>query len=202
MAPSSADRPALRRQLRQLRGALTRAERAAAERRILHHLQRLRLFAPGARLATYLAMPDEVNLAAAVRLAQASGARLFVPLVTSRRRRTMAFVPFRPDGALRTGAFGIAEPVVARAQRLAAVNLDTVLVPLLGFDRTGQRLGMGAGFYDRALARRRDPHRPWRRPRLIGVAYACQELEAIAPAAWDVALDLVVTDREVVRCRR
>jgi len=50
------------------------------------------------------------------------------------------------------------------------------------------------------LRRRLDPSRAWRRPRLIGVAYACQELPSIDAAPWDVPLDCVVTEREIVRC--
>jgi 5-formyltetrahydrofolate cyclo-ligase len=57
---------------------------------------------------------------------------------------------------------------------------------------------MGAGFYDRALRRRLDRSATWRRPRLIGVAYACQQLPLIPASPWDVPLDLVVTDRGVI----
>jgi len=73
-----------------------------------------------------------------------------------------------------------------------------VLVPVVGFDRRGNRLGMGAGFYDRALRRRLDAGRPWRRPRLVGVAFARQELPGIAASAWDVPLDLIVTELGLV----
>jgi 5-formyltetrahydrofolate cyclo-ligase len=58
---------------------------------------------------------------------------------------------------------------------------------------------MGAGFYDRALRRRGDRTRPFRHPRLIGVAFAIQRVERIDPAPWDVALDMVVTERGVFR---
>jgi 5-formyltetrahydrofolate cyclo-ligase len=57
---------------------------------------------------------------------------------------------------------------------------------------------MGAGYYDRALRHRRERSRRWRRPRLVGLAFACQELESIVPSPWDVALDVVVTEREVI----
>jgi 5-formyltetrahydrofolate cyclo-ligase len=58
---------------------------------------------------------------------------------------------------------------------------------------------MGAGFYDRALRMLQDRSRRWRRPRLVGVAFACQELPAIEASSWDVPLDLVVTEQEVIR---
>ena len=71
-----------------------------------------------------------------------------------------------------------------------------MLVPLVGFDGAGNRLGMGAGYYDRTFAFRH-ARRHWRGPRLIGVAYDCQEVDAIDDRAWDVPLDGVVTESGV-----
>jgi 5-formyltetrahydrofolate cyclo-ligase len=109
----------------------------------------------------------------------------------------MTFVALAPGSAARRNSYGIEEPAAA-TRCVAAVGLDVVLVPVVGFDRRGNRLGMGAGFYDRALQRRLDARRPWRRPRLVGVAFACQELPAIAASPWDVPLDLIVTERGIV----
>jgi len=202
VAQTTAEVQTLRRQLRRLRCELPRVERLAAEHTILRRLKRLGVFQPGARVGIYLAVRGEVDLTAAAQHARLSGTRLFAPRITNFRRRTMAFLPLRPQQRLHANAFGIAEPMAPVACRLSVLRLGTVLVPLVGFDRAGHRLGMGAGFYDRALARRRDPRRAWRRPRLIGVAFACQEVDAIQPGGWDVALDAVVTEREVVDCRR
>jgi arsenate reductase-like glutaredoxin family protein len=69
----------------------------------------------------------------------------------------------------------------------------------VGFDAHGHRLGMGAGFYDRALRPRLDRAQPFRRPRLIGIAYSMQQVDRLEPAPWDVALDLVVTERGILR---
>jgi 5-formyltetrahydrofolate cyclo-ligase len=192
---------AARQRLRQFRLALPSATRSAAERAILRGLRELRVFRPGARVGIYLAIRGEVSLAAGLPAARGSGARLYAPKITSRRRRTMVFVPFDPRAGTISNAFGIAEPFARTAERQPVASLDTVIVPLVGFDRRGVRLGMGAGYYDRALRRRRDPSRQWSRPRLIGVAFASQELALIDPAPWDVPLDFVVTEREIVRCR-
>jgi 5-formyltetrahydrofolate cyclo-ligase len=68
-----------------------------------------------------------------------------------------------------------------------------VLAPLVAFDRSGNRLGMGGGYYDRSFAYLR--HRVhWRRPRLIGYAYGFQEVQALERAHWDVPLSGVVTE--------
>ena len=77
------------------------------------------------------------------------------------------------------------------------VEIETVFAAIEGEDPRSV-----SALYDRMLRRRRDPGRAWRRPRLVGIAYACQELEHIEPESWDVALDYVVTEKELIRCRR
>ena len=201
MGPVTADLRALRRQLRRLRTGLPQSQRLAAERQIHRYLRQLRVFRPGVRVAVYLSMRGEASLAASLGDAATSRAQLYAPRILNHRRHTMTFVPFDPRAATRRNGYGIAEPPAPLSRARRTVELDVVLVPLLGFDRRGVRLGMGAGYYDRALRRRIDPTRAFRRPRLIGIAYACQELPSIAPAPWDVPLDLVVTEREIVRCR-
>lgn len=193
---ADADRAA-RRRLRALRLSMPAAERAAAERAIAARLRRLGLARPGLRVAAYLAMPGEASLATFLAAAAAAGARVYVPRISSRRRRTLEFVELAPGAALRRGPYGILEPP-AHGRRARMATLDAVLVPLVAFDREGHRLGMGAGYYDRALALRRDRVRAYRRPKLVGIAYSCQELASITPRAWDVALDAVVTERELI----
>jgi 5-formyltetrahydrofolate cyclo-ligase len=198
MAQSTPEIRALRRSLRALRLSLPRVERRKAERSICTTLGHLKLLRRGHRVAVYLAMPGEVNLRPTIEAAWRAGCHLFVPRVASRRRGTMYFVPLVTGGRLRLNAYGIGEPVTAASTRVDSRGLDTVLMPVVGFDRHGNRLGMGAGYYDRALRHLRDGSRRWQRPRLVGLAFACQQVERIVPSAWDIPLDLVVTERGVV----
>jgi 5-formyltetrahydrofolate cyclo-ligase len=155
------------------------------------------VFRRGVRVALYLPMRGEVDLRPCLERAWRRGATVFVPRISSRRRGRMSFVRWTPGAAQRRNAFGILEPAVT-IRPTPVAQLDVVVVPVVGFDRRGNRLGMGAGFYDRALRRRLDATRRWRRPRLIGVAFACQELAAIPTSPWDVPLDLIVTERGLV----
>jgi len=74
-----------------------------------------------------------------------------------------------------------------------------VFLPLVGFDRSGLRLGSGGGFYDRAFAFRRW-RRVWHAPRLVGLGYAFQELPHLDAAVHDVLMDAVVTEEGMRRC--
>lgn len=197
MAQPTPEVRATRRRLRELRLALGPAERAAAERAIRAALVRLGVFRRGAHVALYVPMRGEVDLRPCLEVARRQGSHVYVPRVVSRRRRQMLFAPWTAGGAHRTNAFGILEPGSAAGVR-PVIGLDAVILPLVGFDASGNRLGMGAGFYDRALRRRLDRSATWRRPRLIGVAYACQQLPAIPASPWDVPLDVVVTERGVL----
>ena len=81
---------------------------------------------------------------------------------------------------------------------MPARHIDVVLMPLLGFDETGNRLGMGGGFYDRAFAFR-GQRSVCRRPLLVGLAYHWQEISGLRAQQWDVPMDAIITDREIRR---
>lgn len=99
-----------------------------------------------------------------------------------------------------TNRFGIAEPSLRfgarRPNRLPAWALDTLIVPLVGFDQEANRMGMGGGFYDRTLSFMR-----YRRPApaLIGVAHACQQVAHLPVEPWDIPLTTIATDTSIVR---
>ena len=122
--------------------------------------------------------------------AMAAQCSVFLPRVTAPRLGRMTFSP--ATATRRRGAFGIPEP--DSRERIDARWLQVVLLPLVGFDDEGNRLGSGAGFYDRALAFRawRDH---WRGPRLIGVAHSCQRTATLPTLPTDIPLDAVVTEK-------
>ncbi len=189
---------AQRARLRALRRGLGARERERAERAIVRELLRLRLAGPGRRIGAYVAVRGEASVAGFIATALARGSSVYLPKIALARAGTMHLLPIQDLRELAAGAYGIPSPSTPVARRARPRELDVVLVPLLGFDSRGHRLGMGAGFYDRWLRRRRDS-RAWRRPLLIGVGFAIQELPEIERHAWDVRLDAIVTERGVVR---
>jgi 5-formyltetrahydrofolate cyclo-ligase len=109
----------------------------------------------------------------------------------------MVFAPAR--GQLRLNTYGIAEP--ATSARLSPRWLQLILVPLVAFDDAGTRLGMGGGYYDRALAWRRR-RCTWPGPRLVGIAHSSQQVARLAALPHDVRLDAVITEQGLTRFRK
>jgi len=191
-----AARARLRAELRAQRRALAPAARADAAQLVARHIDRKLGLRAGDRVALYCALRDELDSAPLFALARRRGWHVYVPRIErARHGRKMRFVA--AGGRERVNRLGIREPEAARS--IGARWLDLVLVPLVGFDARGMRLGMGAGFYDRAFAYRRWRH-AWRGPRLVGVAYAFQQVPQILAAAHDVHLDAVVTEKGVIKC--
>ena len=185
-------RRALRNTLRAARAELSPLERRDAAREIATLVASTHWLTPDRRVALYASLPDEIDTAPLITLAMKRGARVYLPRIESHRACRMTFAP--PGPHLRLNRFGIPEPDTT--ERIAPSALHIIFLPVVGFDSRGNRLGMGAGYYDRALAFRRRRH-AWPGPRLIGIAHSCQEVDAIDPTPTDIPLDAVVTERGI-----
>lgn len=190
---------ALRRRLRAARAALAPELRAAAHTALLVHARQQRVLRRARRVAVHHAVGGELDPALVVDWLASRAVDLYWPRLESRPGR-MRFVHARPDGLTQLNRHGIPEPD-AHAPHLDPRYLDLVLLPLVGFDAHGTRLGSGAGYYDRAFAFRTS-RRHWRAPLLVGVAYAAQEVPTLVRAAWDVPLDAVLTEQGMRWFRR
>jgi 5-formyltetrahydrofolate cyclo-ligase len=192
--PSSSDvqRDELRQRLRAARRALTPSQRNAASLRAAAHLLAHPWYRRARHVALYWPIGSETDTTALLAAALRDGKRIALPAIVCRQGRLL-FVRFRGGTGLSHRRHGIPQPRPADSgDRLRTRALDLVLVPLLGFDRNGHRLGSGAGYYDRSFAFRKSiPHS---RPRLVGLAFECQRTRDLKPGGWDVPLDAVVTE--------
>lgn len=190
----SVDRAALRRDLRSRRRALAASERIAAAERLATHLLALPFAPTCGYVAGYWAMDAEI----ALHVWQLQLPRDCIYCLPVLHRERLHFAPWRPGDTLVTNRFSIPEPDVAPGSLLDAQDMTLVVVPLVGFDVRGNRLGMGGGWYDRSFAfRQQQPAPPW----LVGAAFDTQRIEALDAATWDVALDAVCTESTSYDCR-
>ncbi|GHB14482.1 hypothetical protein GCM10009038_11100 [Salinicola rhizosphaerae] len=154
------------------------------------------------RVALYLPSDGEIDPRPLIAWFEKRCVAVYLPVLRPLSDNRLWFVRYHRGTRMAINRFGIPEPDTRhgahRARRLPAWALDTILLPLVGFDDAGNRIGMGGGFYDRTLAfaRRTRP-----KPSLIGLAHDCQHVDALPVAGWDVPLDAIVSDQRLVRTR-
>lgn len=184
------DKPALRALALDARSKIdpTYAEKAGRE-----VAKQLLSFIPieAKHVAGYYAMRGEVNLEETLRLLMERGHVTALPVILA-DDEPLVFRRWHPGAALEPGRFGTHEPL-AMAE---PVIPEAVIVPLAAFDKTGHRLGYGAGFYDRTIARLRECKKT---VMIIGAAFAAQEVEKIPHQPHDQKLDAVVTEKGILR---
>jgi 5-formyltetrahydrofolate cyclo-ligase len=189
-ANPAAKKAALRKQLRAKRRAFTAAEYTARSRLAAKAVATLPQFSAGRRVAVYLPFDRETDTADLLVTARRRGVKIYVPVVVDRRHRRIAF--YRLAGGTRRGVFGIQVPRKT-GRPLAARWFDLLVVPLVGVDAAGRRLGMGGGFYDSATAFRTQ-RRHWRGPLMVGFAFDCQRVPSTYAEHWDLGFDAIATE--------
>jgi 5-formyltetrahydrofolate cyclo-ligase len=193
--PAPLSRPQLRRMLRNARRALTPSEQREAAQGVYRQLAQHPLFRRAKHISLYLPTDGEIDPRLLLRAAQRRGKATYLPVLSAWPRTKMVFQRVRPGEKLLPNRFRILEPRTNVRRQRKVWALDLVLLPLVGFDDVGGRLGMGGGFYDRSLAYlARRQH--WRKPTLLGLAHECQKVERLVQASWDVPLAGTVTDKK------
>lgn len=168
---------------------------------MLAHLAGTRQFLVSRRIACYLPNDGEVDTSDLIERMWRMRKSVFLPVLSRLPLDRLWFARALPGMELIPNRYGIPEPRVAARDLVRARELDLILLPLVAFDRNGNRLGRGAGFYDRSLAFLR--HRRFlRTPHLLGLAYDFQRVPKIDTDPWDVPLDGVVSDRAVFYAAR
>ena len=189
-----------RRRLRSQRRSLNPSQRHAAAIQVARQFPLSTVFARHRRIALYLAGDGEIDPAPLVERLIAAGRQCYLPVLNLHRRRPMRFARYLPGMPLRPNRYAIPEPAVPPTAILSAQSLDLIIMPLVGFDAAGNRLGMGGGFYDRTLAFQHHRSR-YRRPLLVGLAYQFQCLDRLPQQPWDVPMDGILTEQYLRRFR-
>lgn len=177
----------LRQTLRAKRQALSEDDRCLYSAKIAEYLFNFPFYLSANRVACYFSMKEEVNTRLILQGILAEGKQCYLPRLLKGQSK-MEFVHYCEDDTLAENQFGILEPCLPEREAISVIDLDLVLAPLVGFDQQGNRLGMGAGYYDRALANKQDE------TFYCGLAFSCQRVEALVPNVWDVPLDTVLTE--------
>lgn len=181
---------AIRNANRSTRASLSTEQITDASLRVTEELWRQPYMSRCKRIAAYFAFDGEIDCRYIVEKAWQAGREIYLPVI---QNRSLAFAQYRANTPLATNQFGIPEPVCNAMQLIKPSELDVVLAPLVAFDNKGNRIGMGAGFYDRSFSFLRYRNN-WTHPRLIGLAHEFQKTAEIKASSWDVPLHAAVTD--------
>lgn len=184
------DNQQLRQQLLNSRRQLSAAQVATLSQAMIKQLWQLDAVSKAQHIALYYAVNNEVNLTEFIPHAWQQDKQLYLPCIKQPTKQ-LNFKHYTKHTKLTPNRYKIPEPT--ETESIALDQLDIVLVPLVGFDPQCNRLGMGAGFYDRCFADHLKTPRP-QKPYLIGLAYEIQKVPQLSTNPWDVPLDLVVTE--------
>lgn len=182
------DKPALRKTLFARRKAAHLGDRAEAVARANRRLLDSGLLDGAGIVAGYRPIRTEIDPTPAMAALAGRGVRLCVPVIPG-AGMALVFRLWAPGAPMETGAFGAEIP----SDPTEAVP-DALIVPLVGFDAAGWRLGYGGGFYDRTL----EALRALRPTRAVGVAYAAQEVDTVPREPTDQPLDAIVTEDRLI----
>jgi 5-formyltetrahydrofolate cyclo-ligase len=156
-------------------------------------------FQKSQHIACYVACQDEFDTRPIIELIWRAKKHCYLPVLATAQKNTLAFYRYEEGDPLVANQYGILEPVTQSKSPFQLQKLDMVLVPVIGFDLQGHRLGTGGGYYDRSFAFLLAQPKP-EAPVLIGLAYACQAVDTLPCDPWDVPLRNILTEETWIDC--
>ena len=177
----------LRQQIRKTRANLTALQQQQAEDSITQQALALIEERNAQHIALYLSFDGEISTDKLIKILWAQGKQVYLPVLHPFNPNHLLFLRYLPDIPMLKNKFGIWEPKLNVQNVLPLDELDILFTPLVAFDKQGNRLGMGGGFYDRTLQHwQKSPFIP------VGLAHQCQQVEQLPTEAWDVPLHQIL----------
>jgi 5-formyltetrahydrofolate cyclo-ligase len=151
------------------------------------------IFQTSHHIACYMAKGSEFDTNEIIRKIWQANKQCYLPTLQDQKK--LKFAQYDEQDELQPNHLGILEPKDA-AKKIEANKLDVTILPLTAYDLKGNRLGAGAGYYDRTFSFKH--HHPHKKPFLIGLAFETQQFEEILNDDWDVCLDAILTERKLI----
>jgi 5-formyltetrahydrofolate cyclo-ligase len=183
-----------RQTMRQQRQQLSSVQQANAAEQVLQQIKQHKLLAPYQHIAFYYPVGGELDTRPLMQYAWQQGKTCYLPILPLLPEQQLSFMPYLLNDELIENRYHIPEPKYDEKKIILAQQLDLVFVPLVAFDTNGNRLGMGAGFYDRTFA---FTGKTTHAVRLIGLAYAFQQVDTLQPQPWDIPLTTIITEQQL-----
>ena len=177
----------LRQQIRKTRANLTALQQQQAEDSISQQALALIEERNAQHIALYISFDGEISTDKLIKILWAQGKQVYLPVLHPFNPNHLLFLRYLPDTPMLKNKFSIWEPRLNVQNVLPLDELDILFTPLVAFDKQGNRLGMGGGFYDRTLQH-------WHKSSFIpvGLAHQCQQVEQLPTEVWDVPLHQIL----------
>ena len=177
----------LRQQIRKTRANLTALQQQQAEDSITQQALAFIEERNAQHIALYVSFDGEISTDKLIKTLWAQDKHVYLPVLHPFNPNHLLFLRYLPDTPMLKNKFGIWEPKLNVQNVLPLKELDILFTPLVAFDKQGNRLGMGGGFYDRTLQHwQKSPFIP------VGLAHQCQQVEQLPTEAWDVPLHRIL----------
>ncbi len=188
----------LRKTMRSRRQKLTKLQQQQASESFKQRLIKHDKVNKAKRIALYLTNDSELDVISFIHWCWQQNKEVFIPVLHPFCSGHLLFLRYQQDTVLIKNKYGILEPKLNVNQVCPINQLDILFTPLVAFDNTGARLGMGGGFYDRTLARWYKEQKSilkvtTTKPYPIGIAHDCQQVAAIPTEIWDIPLPEIIT---------
>ncbi|OEF27808.1 5-formyltetrahydrofolate cyclo-ligase [Vibrio rumoiensis] len=179
--------------IRQKRQSLSQEEQEAAGLELLEQIKQLSNITDAHNIALYLSSDGEIDTQPTINWLWQQGKQVLLPVLHPFSKGHLLFLKYHANSPICHNKYGIVEPKLDQTQVCPVSNIDIIFTPLVAFDPTGQRLGMGGGYYDRTLE-------TWfntgRGATPIGLAHQCQQVEHLPSQHWDIPLPIIVTPKQ------
>lgn len=190
---SGQSRSDIRSSVRQLRKNLSADFQHHAAQNIATRVMELPRVQNAHTVSLFLSFDGELNTRPLIERLWQAGKSIYLPVLHPFSRGNLLFLRYSAESEMVLNHFGIEEPRLNVQQVLPVSRLDIIFTPLVAFDATGQRLGMGGGFYDRTLQDWESAYLQQCGPYPIGLAHDCQRVDALPVQEWDVPLPEIIT---------
>jgi 5-formyltetrahydrofolate cyclo-ligase len=190
---SGQSRSDIRRSVRQLRKNLSDVFQHHAAQDVATRVMELPRVQNARTVSLFLSFDGELNTRPLIERLWQAGKSVYLPVLHPFSRGNLLFLRYSAESEMVLNHFGIEEPRLNVQQVLPVSRLDIIFTPLVAFDATGQRLGMGGGFYDRTLQDWESAYAQQRGPYPIGLAHDCQRVDTLPVQEWDVPLPEIIT---------
>ncbi|MEI8707475.1 5-formyltetrahydrofolate cyclo-ligase [Pseudoalteromonas sp. B62] len=188
------NRAQIRKSIREIRNNLSKNQQnLAAQSLYMNFIQYLKSKKTNKteHIAIYLSNDGELDTSLLIKELWNLNHHIYLPVIHPFNGTNLLFQRYEKNSPMKANRYGIFEPKLNCSQICPLAALDYLLMPLVAFDKQGNRLGMGGGFYDRTLARLHEQN--WQKPQLIGLAHECQKVDVLPIESWDVPLKTIIT---------